>query len=166
MDNLNCMLRQTSRLQQHLDSIGRALIEPPKGSQHTLYRLQEAEFIVSALETTIQNASTLRSGKRRPSTISAPPGFDFWMLEALMKRSGDSWGADLIQSDCLSRYYRVRRPVKWRFDNQSINILWLSTYEFVSSFNLNEEDSYSVEFSFNRRWASASKWSSLKLYAH
>jgi hypothetical protein len=149
------MLRPTKRLQEHAKSLGEVIIEQGNGSDYTLFHLQEVEF------------------------ISGFHGFNFWMLEALLKRYIDCWMPEFMTEEGRYRpkYRREqdntqvlvstkRVPRKMCYDNQSINILWLSPNEFVTPLSFPCDDSYSVEFSFNRRSTISRKWSSLEIYAY
>jgi hypothetical protein len=146
------MLRPTKRLQEHAKSLGGVIIEDGECPDDTLFHLQEVEF------------------------VSGFHGFNFWMLEALLKRSIDCRMPYFEEIENLSHLlYRrepdntrvlestKQEPIKLCFDNQSVNILWLSPNEFVSPISFVCSYTYSVEFSFNKRFT---KWSSLKLYAY
>jgi hypothetical protein len=148
------ILRPTKRLQEHAKSMGQVIVEQNKD---TLFHLLEVEFV-----------SGFHGFK-----------FNFWMLEALLKRYIDCWMPEFMtdkdryrpkyrrehdNSQVLVNTKRVRR--KMRYDNQSINILWLSPNEFVTPLTFPCDDSYSVGFSFNKRLTLSSKWSSLQIYAY
>jgi hypothetical protein len=146
------MLRPTNRLQEHAKSMGKVIAEQDKD---TLFHLQEVEF------------------------VSGFHGFNFWMLEALLKRYIDccmpyfmadkgryqpTYRREHDNTQVLASTKRV--PREMCYDNRSINILWLSPNEFLTPLKFLGDDSYSVEFSFNKRLTLSSKWSSLQIYAY
>jgi hypothetical protein len=175
---LTNMLRPTGRLLKHLKSNGQVLIAYEKGGEKTLYHLQEVEFVPEHRVPDPVPSFDENNSNIAPSQFIIPPGFNFWVLEALLKRGGDCrdphivdleyFYEDLYRREQDSRVQASEKssPVEWCFDNQSINILWLSPNEFVSPLEFNGKDSYSVDFSFNRRSTKSSQWCTLQLYAY
>jgi hypothetical protein len=174
------MLRRANRLQEHLKSIGYGFYERSVYPENPLFDVREVEFIPAREgENRKRNRGSPDGNKSfsdSPRTCFIPAGFSFWTLERLIRR------VDLAQDE--QPFFIPLENVGWRQErwgddiprfrnwwreDESINIFWVSSTEFVSPLRLHSFEnyaSYKAEFAFNEKCTWSSKHSSLFLYAY
>jgi hypothetical protein len=172
-ESLTAMLRQTTRLQDHLHGLGYGAFEDTRGGSWIRWTLREVE-IVPAAQSLPDSATDISA------PLAIPPGFSFWTLERLTARSSGSAPVIKALSDVWGRVHwrekdntltprdklTIPRGDHWALDDQIVNVWWLSPTEFMSPFCLHFQAKFGLEFSFDKSCTLASKKSSFKIYVY